>query len=392
MSIITNIGTFTVSAEIPEHQYENITLLSVLEKNSIDVNFTNLIPKLINLKKVDLSKLGIYQYMKQFLLFDFDHCKKLYSYLTNPKNLFVEDFGDKRDEFLLRIKNLDIDLEEDIIEQMERKNEEIQNIKQFYKNLTKLKIEFLKTDYLVPHFFSFNSLIEFELFNCNYYILFGDIDTFLLKNKNLKKFILNKYEYNITHEELYFSKLVNFLLSNCISKDYHYGYDYYYFEESNFINNCEKVNFDIDKLVADLKECIFNMNEAKVINKFNIYNCSEKIYVNDYFNECINLYDLNFLIKSKIKKLSFVSLYDAFEDSLMQYENKNNKIKILNLRSQNEYKINYLPYDLEYLDTNLYRLVLEDNLPIGLKKIKVCKDSNIDKIKIPFGCKVIKYK
>jgi hypothetical protein len=386
MSIVTNISSFNSSSEILEKDYENITSLSVKEKNTIDKYFTDLIPKLINLKKADLSNLGMYQYMKQFLLFDIEDCKELYLYLSNPKNIFLEDFNDKRDEFMLRIKNLDINLEEDIIEQLEEKNKELQNIKQFYKNLTKLEIEFLKTDYLVLHFFAFQTLIEFELLNCNYYILFGDIDNFLSNNKNLKKFILNKYEYDIIHEELYFSKLRN------LPKDY--IYEYHYFEDDDNINNDEKVSFNIDKLKDELKDKFYNMNlnscGNEVINKFNIFNCSEKIFVNDYFDESIHIYDLDYLIKSKIEKLSYVAMYDDYTDSLMQYENKNNKMIILNLMCGIQYKINYLPCDLEYLYTNLYKLTLEDNLPVTLKEIKVLEDSNIDNIKIPFGCKVIK--
>lgn len=74
MSIVTNIGTYS-SSKITEKDYEKMTSLSVIEKNTI---------------KVDLSKLGMYRYMKQFLLFYINNCKKLYlskKYIFTPLHI-----------------------------------------------------------------------------------------------------------------------------------------------------------------------------------------------------------------------------------------------------------------------------------------------------------------
>lgn len=402
MSIITNLGTYNIVSEIPKN-YEKITYLKITNKEII-TEFSNIIKQFINLKKVDISTIMMYDYMKQFLLFDYEICEELYNYMFDTKNILNDNFDEKKAEFMLRTRNLKIDKSKDIIEQMKIKNQEIKNIKQFYKNLVKLEIEYLKIDYFIPQFFTFTSLIYFELCNCNYYLYFQDnINVFILQNKNIKKFILNKYDNKIISEEAFFINLV----------DIPY---YMYFTETDFVYNydnikdmedsCEIVYFDDytwnyfverykDNYIEDCsssrkmecKRCVMTYLE----NKVELLKNPEKYKINKYYYDHFEIkwINLKFMIDNKIEELSYYN-----DNKFMCYKNTNNTIYINNGAWNCNLLVDYLPSDLEYLNINSNCDVnFVDNLPLILYKIELKmnhfnSNTNLNDLKIPFNCKV----
>jgi hypothetical protein len=281
--IITNLGNYDKSEDINETEYDKITSLNITNKNDIDEALSNIIVKFINLKKVDLSGLKMYEYMAQFLLFDIVYCTALYQYITDTKNLIKNDFDVKKAEFLFKTRNIELDYKNDIIEQMQNKRQELDIINVFYRKLSKLNIEYLKCDYFVDDFFDFTSLIEFDLSNTNYFMNFtseNNINIFLKNNSNLKKFKLHKYNFSITEEYVFYLK-GDFLD--------HYADDYK--EHNSYDIICDQY--------IDFIDC----------NYTEFYNHPDKYFGDEYFNKilCFKKKKINFdklKITPKLKMLS----------------------------------------------------------------------------------------
>lgn len=377
MSIITNLGNFNIINDIKQEHFSEITSLEITKINVINLKFANAIKKFVNLKKVDISTVGVYKYLSKFLLFDIDICIDLYNYIHDSKNLFADDFNNKKSEFMFRIRNLKVDYSGNIIEQIQKKNKKIDNIILFYKNLSFLNIEYLRLDYFVEELFNLTTLKELELCNYNQFIMFNDgdqINRILINNININKFVIGAYnDKNTTEEFLYYYFVLEGL-------DLHNGWDdfvNFFIDEYSLVNIYER-EMNCDNCVE-----LFRNDRSVLLN-------SDEYFLElfgKYFN--MRYFDFSELNVNANLKLLLFNL-DQKQNYFM-YTNELNNIEIKNKSDSYNLKINSLPNDTKIINIFSYKkIIFEDNLPNTLSEINInhWNGHNLHEVKHPFDLKI----
>jgi hypothetical protein len=374
MSIITNLGIFETIKELSKVEYDKITSIEITNIKLINGKFADLILFCVNLKDVNIVKLGMYFYLSKFLLFDIDQCIQMHNYLTNPKNIFLDEYDKKKADFMFWTRNLNIDWTRDIIIQLNKLNNKIINIQRFYENISRLNIEYLSVDYVSDYIYNFTSLKELFIRDYNQFHTFNSCESIkcvLQNNSNLEEFVIDPYERDLIIEEYLC------FVGNRIS----------------FVNSFVEhyTHSQMSRKKPSCQNCInyFENNEVYFRKSMKNY-MSDDININTITHLEIEDFDLNLLLtNSDIKLLSF-NLNMQDEKFKYKYYEETMQIIIDSFCNDNLY-INNLPPEIKYLHIYSNSIIKFDNLPTTLEKlyIDICQGHNLNKIKLPFGLEII---
>ena len=370
MSLISNLGSYDSFNDIKEEDYNSITSIEINNINIIDELFANSIGKLINLKKINTTLCNTYNYLLKYIFFDIDICTKLYNYITDKKNIFNNNFNDKKSELMFRIKNINLNKNEDIISQFINLDKKIKPIILFFKNLTLLNIEEMEIDYFIEEFYNFTTLKKLKITNCNpilYLQNTKDINFILTNNKNIKSLVIA--ELKITNK-----KNMVLFRDDVLNKDpqyWKYFYDIIIEAYSEHNSNLRIPNCEICPLLFNIKELILNTN---------------------YFDEYIKLLNFPYCFDFN-EPLIFNNNLELLKiGNLLYYKNKSSELKIsfdiFNKTIEKTLNISSLPQNISKLIIKSENTInFENNLPFNLTEINICKkcSNNLDEIKHPFG-------